>query len=46
MATFTLKNNKLEIANPDGKVISKILENPKQAIEELNNFMQSFEHKI
>ena len=44
-ATFTLKNNKLEIANPDGKVISKILENPKQAIEELNNFMQSFEQE-
>ena len=45
MATFTLKNNKLEIANPDGKTISKILDNPKQAIEELNNFMQSFEQE-
>ncbi len=42
MATFALKNSKLEIRQPDKTVIGKTLNNPKQAIEELNDFMQSF----
>lgn len=42
MATFALKNSKLEIMQPDKTVIGKTLNNPKQAIEELNDFMQSF----
>ena len=45
IATFTLKNSKLEITNPDGETIAKVLGNPKQAIEELNIFMKSFENE-
>lgn len=45
IATFTLKNSKLVISGPDGETISKELEKPKQAIEELNNFMKSFENE-
>lgn len=46
MATFKLKNSTLEISNPDGETNSKELDHPKQAIEELNIFMKSFESEI
>jgi len=42
MATFSLKNNNLEITQPDKSIIRKTLNRPKHAIEELNDFMQSF----
>lgn len=44
IATFTVKNQKLDIANPDGQVVSKVLDYPKQAIQELHTFMNSFEN--
>ena len=44
IATFTVKNQKLDIANPDGQVVSKVLDTPKQAIQELHTFMNSFEN--
>jgi anthranilate synthase component 1 len=45
MATFMLKNGILKISTPDGKVTSRELDNPKIAIEELNNFMKAFENE-
>lgn len=45
IATFMLKNSRVEISNPDGRSIKKELDNPKQAIEELNSFMQSFDQE-
>ncbi len=45
IATFKLKNSKLDIIAPDGTGISKELDNPGQAIEELNIFMKSFENE-
>ncbi len=43
IATFKLKNSNLKISTPDGETNSKELDIPKQAIEELNMFMKSFE---
>jgi len=46
MATFMVKNQKLDISGPDGQTISKVLDTPKQAIQELHTFMNSFENDI
>ncbi len=43
IATFKLKDSRLDISNPDGEAISKVLDSPKQAITELNSFMKSFQ---
>lgn len=43
MATFSLKNDVLDITWPSGQIEQKILDNPKQAINELNTFMNAFE---
>lgn len=45
IATFKLKNSNMEISTPDGETFSKELDNPKQAIEDLNIFMNSFENE-
>jgi anthranilate synthase component I len=42
-ATFKLKDQKLEITLPKSGTETTVLDNPKQAIEELNRFMNSFE---
>jgi len=43
IATFQLKDNQLNISWPNAKTEMKNLVSPKQAIDELNYFMKSFE---
>ncbi len=46
IATFLLKDSRLEVSWPDGSEEIKVLDKPKDAITELNAFMNSFEINV